>query len=200
VPFKRPNCGQLSLQQKQFNLLVRWWRATVEHFFGFLKRYSILSGIWRGRLDDRGVGRLRAVWCFLLHVSAMHIARSPRRDMKRSGVRLVNKMLAGDLEVTYEWQYQPVVLRDNETIIHDPVPEPEAPALSATELKEDAAAHREHALLHQIARQVHAAQAQQPDDDDDDDEAVPDFDVRPVLWQENPRFRDYTNLDDYALE
>ncbi len=40
---KRPRGGELSDDQHLYNRTVQWWRATVEHAIGYIKRFKIIG-------------------------------------------------------------------------------------------------------------------------------------------------------------
>jgi hypothetical protein len=46
-PIKKPRDAELNDRQQAYNLIHRWYRASVEHSIGYLKRYKILSSTYR---------------------------------------------------------------------------------------------------------------------------------------------------------
>jgi hypothetical protein len=40
----------VSLRDRAFNVVHGWYRSTIEHCFAYLKRFRILSGVYRGKL------------------------------------------------------------------------------------------------------------------------------------------------------
>jgi hypothetical protein len=97
TPFKKPARGQLSEEEKEFNKMHSFYRATVEHVFGYLKRYRILSSQYRGQVklsaeqvaeiksadNDDGLsahcGRLASALKIIVHASNVHLKLYPKR-------------------------------------------------------------------------------------------------------------------------
>jgi hypothetical protein len=46
-PIKKGKGGELTKKQESYNLIHRWYRSTIEHAIGYLKRYKILAGTYR---------------------------------------------------------------------------------------------------------------------------------------------------------
>ena len=60
-PRKKPSRGRLSQTDEDYNIVhrytsfshsIRWFRATIEHVFGQMKRFRVLSGLWRCKLTS----------------------------------------------------------------------------------------------------------------------------------------------------
>jgi hypothetical protein len=79
VPFKKQrNESRIVGVRRAFNLVHRWYRATVEHSIGFVKRFRILSGVYRGRLPEC-LNHIENALTIIIHISAYHISLHPRR-------------------------------------------------------------------------------------------------------------------------
>jgi hypothetical protein len=46
-PIKRERGRQLDDRQAAYNIIHRWYRSSIEHAIGYLKRYEILAGTYR---------------------------------------------------------------------------------------------------------------------------------------------------------
>lgn len=57
----------------------RWYRATVEHSIVYIKRFHILSGVYRGRFQDDASEISNAIK-IIIHASAYYIRSPPRRN------------------------------------------------------------------------------------------------------------------------
>lgn len=44
---KKPKGGELTEDQHLYNRTIQWWRATVEHVIGFIKRFKIVGSTSR---------------------------------------------------------------------------------------------------------------------------------------------------------
>jgi hypothetical protein len=58
--------------------MLQWYRATVEHTIGFLKRFKILSTVYRGRVTDDASELSHAIKV-IIHMSAFYISSHHRR-------------------------------------------------------------------------------------------------------------------------
>lgn len=47
TPVKQLAGTQLNDDQKAYNHVISWWRSSIEHTFGFLKRFSIIGSTYR---------------------------------------------------------------------------------------------------------------------------------------------------------
>ena len=80
TPFKRPRGGNLTQEQLDFNYVHSYHRITVEHSFGYLKRFKISSSVYRGRLgDSMGEECLLYKIVVLCNLSYLYTSRNPLR-------------------------------------------------------------------------------------------------------------------------
>jgi len=79
APYKKRR-GQAALSEGRaaYNLVHRWYRATVEHSYSFVKRFRILNTIYRGRLKTSAKYLSRAVK-IIMHASTIYTTSNPRR-------------------------------------------------------------------------------------------------------------------------
>jgi hypothetical protein len=79
VPFKKRH-GEVRIRgdKRAFNIVHRWYRATVEHSIGYLKRFRILNSVYRGQLK-RSVKEIYLALNIIIHISAIHLVRHPHR-------------------------------------------------------------------------------------------------------------------------
>jgi len=78
APYKKPNGKTLQRVNKCFNKIHAWYRTTVEHCIGYLKRYRILSSVYRGRFVSHRRYLQRAAK-IIICLSVMHCERVPLR-------------------------------------------------------------------------------------------------------------------------
>jgi len=83
-PFKKKHYGQLNEYQKAYNAWHSWCRATVEHLFGFAKRYQIIGGMYRGRIA-KASQRLQLACHIIFGVCFLHNRHSPHRNPMKLG-------------------------------------------------------------------------------------------------------------------
>jgi hypothetical protein len=100
TPHKRPPKGELTEEQHLFNRCVGWWRSTVEHVIGYVKRFQMIGGTYRGNLKTtRGRVVLFSAFKIAVHCSAMHIRAQPKRrfedSIQRFGVYLDRLQASG---------------------------------------------------------------------------------------------------------
>ncbi len=80
---KKPKNGKLSTVQKAYNFIHARHRITVEHAFGFLKRFSILSSRYRGRvqevMDDMDSNFLFKVVKVIIHLNYIYSSQNQLR-------------------------------------------------------------------------------------------------------------------------
>lgn len=77
VPFKKYK-ARLSPEKKAFNKIHRWYRATVEHSIGFIKRFRILGAMYRGRLCHSQI-HLEHALKIIIHVCSFDNQQQPYR-------------------------------------------------------------------------------------------------------------------------
>jgi hypothetical protein len=58
--------------------MLQWYRATVEHTIGYIKRYKILGSIYRGRVVG-DVSELSNAVKIIIHLAAYHVKDHQRR-------------------------------------------------------------------------------------------------------------------------
>jgi len=78
VSYKKPRGGELTREQRDFNRMHSWYRATVEHTNAWVKHWRILGGTYRGRLP-RSLPFLNNVITVIINIAAFSISRSPIR-------------------------------------------------------------------------------------------------------------------------
>ena len=85
VPFKkRHEEVRITGDKRAFNIVHRWYRATVEHSIGYLKRFRILNGVYRGQLK-RYMKELYLALSIIVHISSsIHLVRLVVRRMVAS--------------------------------------------------------------------------------------------------------------------
>jgi len=72
VPHKKPKGGELTEQQKEENRLLAKERVVCEHAFSGVKRYGIVSQVYRNRIqnfDDRSMLTAAGLWNFYLEAA-----------------------------------------------------------------------------------------------------------------------------------
>lgn len=82
-PYKKPRGGRRTPAQSAYNRIHAFYRVKVEHAFGFLKRFDILSRRYRGRLNKKGIKKVYNIMKVLINLSQMKKnmqARRPPRD------------------------------------------------------------------------------------------------------------------------
>ena len=43
TPIKKPQSRELNSEEKNYNKQLGWYRASIEHTFGYMKRFPIIS-------------------------------------------------------------------------------------------------------------------------------------------------------------
>jgi hypothetical protein len=93
VPFKKQlvrrrvlSTGRVSINsipltenQSLFNRIHAWYRTTIEHAFGFVKRFRIINSTYRGRIKQHPDYVTRAVK-IIMSVSNIHLRAHPHRQ------------------------------------------------------------------------------------------------------------------------
>jgi hypothetical protein len=69
----------LNSAQRLYNRVQQWYRASIEHAFGYLKRYHIINSTYRGRLVLHSDFIHRAVR-IIIHISTMYMRTHPHRQ------------------------------------------------------------------------------------------------------------------------
>ena len=80
APIKKPNGGQRTSVQSAYNFVHSFYRVKVEHAFGYLKRFNILAHRYRGRLDARGIRKVRNIMKVLIHLTQFKKNQEAYRD------------------------------------------------------------------------------------------------------------------------
>jgi hypothetical protein len=78
APYKKPTSGARTRAQTAYNRIHTFHRVRVEHAYGYLKRFEILSRRYRGRVDKKGVKKMFNIMKVLVHLSQLHRNRRPR--------------------------------------------------------------------------------------------------------------------------
>lgn len=78
APYKKPGGGARTRSQTAYNRVHTFYRVRVEHAYGYLKRFEILSRRYRGRLNAKGVGKMFNIMKVLVHLSQLHRNLRPR--------------------------------------------------------------------------------------------------------------------------
>jgi len=79
VPYKKRHREvRIEGDKRAFNIVHRWYRATVEHSIGYLKRFRILDGMYRGKLKN-GIKEIQLALNIIIHISAIHLIGHPHR-------------------------------------------------------------------------------------------------------------------------
>jgi hypothetical protein len=68
----------LSEPQTVYNRCHSWYRSTVEHTFGYVKRFRIINSMYRGKVLQSPQFIARAVR-IILHITNMHLKANPHR-------------------------------------------------------------------------------------------------------------------------
>ena len=76
---------QLTSEEYAYNRIHAWYRASIEHIFGFMKRFKIISTVFRGRVSNTHTLLADAVK-IIAHVSAMYLMDQPHRVFDRDHV------------------------------------------------------------------------------------------------------------------
>ena len=84
APIKKPRKGQLTQDETDYNAEHGWYRSSIEHCFGYMKRFKILSGVFRGNVSDSETLLADAVK-IITHVDAAFISLFPHRHFSSEG-------------------------------------------------------------------------------------------------------------------
>jgi hypothetical protein len=79
APIKKPPGGQRTRVQSAYNYVQAFYRVKVEHAFGYLKRFNILSDRYRGRLDAARIRKVRDIMKVLIHLTQFKKNQEPYR-------------------------------------------------------------------------------------------------------------------------
>lgn len=82
APFKKPIRGRFTPEQRDFNRIHRWYRASVEHLFGYLKKFAIIRDRYRGKVNmESGLIKLRQIVNVIMHTANVHFKHTPLRQV-----------------------------------------------------------------------------------------------------------------------
>lgn len=98
---KRPAGGFLRRDELLYTTTLQWFRSTVEHTFGYLKRFRIIAGTYRGPTDEDGLRYLNRVWAVIVHASAIHLRSSPKRVVDEMCLKRLDNRLS-DIEKAWD--------------------------------------------------------------------------------------------------
>ena len=79
APHKRTINNDFSTEQSEFNAIHGFYRSRVEHSIGYLKRFSILSQKYRGRIIGQQYPNISKFIKVLIHLNYMQTKRYPIR-------------------------------------------------------------------------------------------------------------------------
>jgi hypothetical protein len=80
APIKSRRSGPLSAQERDFNGIHTRHRSRVEHAFGYLKRFGIMSNRYRGRVIGESHPNICKVTKILIHLNYMRTRKYPLRS------------------------------------------------------------------------------------------------------------------------
>src|SRR5690349_2583041 len=75
TPFKKRTNHDISEEQNDFNLVVSWYRATIEHVFSQYKKFNIIGTKYRGKIWADGGERLIGA------IVALQIKKRPLKNL-----------------------------------------------------------------------------------------------------------------------
>jgi hypothetical protein len=73
--FKDPT----TLEETAHNVIHGYFRATVEHTIGYIKRFHIIGGRYRGRLSNGYSVYLDQIMKVIMNITAFQVTMTPRR-------------------------------------------------------------------------------------------------------------------------
>lgn len=79
--FKEYAGRPLDEYEKAFNIVLAWFRSTVEHCFSHIKNFAILGGKYRGQLKKDG-GFLDHCLCIIATTVALRTLKNPLKSME----------------------------------------------------------------------------------------------------------------------
>ncbi len=77
-PVKRKPGRVLTENQQAFNTLHSWYRSTVEHTIGYIKRFNIIGGLYRGKVW-RDCSFLYHACVVIMNCVSLHVSENPLR-------------------------------------------------------------------------------------------------------------------------
>ena len=80
APIKNRRNSNLTGEEQAFNSIQRFYRSRVEHAIGFLKRFSILSHRYRGRVVGERYPLISKILKILIHLNYMYTKKYPLRQ------------------------------------------------------------------------------------------------------------------------
>lgn len=80
APVKNRAGRELTESERAFNTVQRFYRSRVEHAIGFLKRFSILSHRYRGRVVGERYPLISKILKILIHLNYMYTKKYPLRQ------------------------------------------------------------------------------------------------------------------------
>lgn len=84
TPFKKRPNHNVSEEQNDFNLVLSWYRATIEHLFSQYKKFNIIGTKYRGKIWADGGERLKAVLGLIGAIVALQIKKRPLKNLART--------------------------------------------------------------------------------------------------------------------
>ena len=81
TPFKKPINSDYSTEQRKFNEIHAFYRSRVEHSIGYLKRFSILSQRYRGRILNQRYPLISKFVKVLIHLNYIQTRKYPIRKV-----------------------------------------------------------------------------------------------------------------------
>jgi hypothetical protein len=103
---KRRHTIPLSAAQVVYNRIHSWYRSTIEHTFGYVKRFRILNSTYRGRVLQKPEYIARAVR-IIMHVSNVYLKAHPHRLHSPIIADRVN-IIGFDFDVDDVREFEPV--------------------------------------------------------------------------------------------
>jgi hypothetical protein len=79
-PHKKPARGVLSRRQQAFNTIHRWYRSRIEHAIGFVKRFSILSNRYCGRISNLDHSFIAKALKVIVHLNYLYTSKYQMRS------------------------------------------------------------------------------------------------------------------------
>ena len=81
TPYKRARNRGLTNIQLRSNELHSFYRVTVEHAIGYLKRFNILSNRYRGKIFTRDVPEIEKVLKIIINLNYLYTSKYPLRSL-----------------------------------------------------------------------------------------------------------------------
>lgn len=80
TPKKKPRNGNYTRRTFAFNQLHSLYRVKVEHSIGFIKRFKILSAVYRGSIYCNEIPEITKALKVLIHLNYLHLSMFPIRN------------------------------------------------------------------------------------------------------------------------